>query len=104
LVDLKFTFPSVTNETTNKSNRLFENSYQKKYGNQPNRFAVRGFDVTFDVISRMMQSDEGINNIFGYGSEQVENKFAYVEANGGIFNSGIYILRYDKDLTIKEAE
>lgn len=104
LANLKFTFPSVTNETANVKSERFKDLYKKKFGISPNRFAVRGFDVTFDVITRMMQNEDYSENIFSYGSEQIENKFMYVNSNGGVFNSAIYVLYYDKDLTIKEAE
>ena len=104
LVDFKFTFPSVTNDATSNVNVKFEEAFKKRFNTSPNRFAIRGFDVTMDVISRMMQDDDNGENIFGYGSEQIENKFTYVNENGGIFNSGIYVLYYDKDLTIKEAQ
>jgi len=103
LVDLQFTFPSITNESTANVNVGFENAFKKRFKVKPNRFAIRGYDVTMDVITRMMQADDS-ENIFGYGSEQIENKFMYVNENGGIFNSGIYVLYYDKDLTIKEAQ
>ncbi|WP_177763962.1 LysM peptidoglycan-binding domain-containing protein [Flavobacterium sp. I3-2] len=104
LVDLKFTYPSVTNDATSNVNKKFEEAFKKRFNTTPNRFAIRGFDVTMDVISRMMQDDDNTENIFGYGSEQIENKFMYVNENGGIFNSGIYVLYYDKDLTIKEVQ
>lgn len=104
LVDLKFTYPSVTNDATSNVNKKFEEAFKKRFNTPPNRFAIRGFDVTMDVISRMMQDDDNTENIFGYGSEQIENKFTYVNENGGIFNSGIYVLYYDKDLTIKEVQ
>lgn len=104
LVDLKFTFPSVTNETTDNFNSNFDSAFKKRFNTTPNRFALRGFDVTMDVILRMVQNDNESNAIFGYGSEQIENRFTYVNENGGIFNSGIYVLYYDKDLTIKEAQ
>ncbi len=104
LVDLQFTYPSVTNDTTSNVNQNFESAFKKRFDTMPNRFALRGFDVTMDVILRMVQNDSETNSIFGYGSEQIENRFTYVNENGGIFNSGIYVLYYDKDLTIKEAE
>jgi hypothetical protein len=38
-------------------------------------------------------------------TEQVENKFDYVKkVSGGYANNGIYILYYEEDLTIKQAE
>jgi hypothetical protein len=37
-------------------------------------------------------------------TEQVDNKFEYYKKpDGGYTNKGIYILYYDTDLTIKEA-
>lgn len=105
LVDLRFTYPSITNDATTNVNKNFEDAFKKRFNITPNRFAVRGFDVTMDVILRMMQNDEDrSSNLFTYGSEQIENKFTYVNENGGIFNSGIYVLYYDKDLTIKEVQ
>ena len=38
-------------------------------------------------------------------AEQVENKFDYrPRAEGGYINKGVYILQYNKDLTISVAE
>ena len=51
----------------------------------------------------MFESDEN-SNIFDFGSQQIENKFAYINENGGVYNNAVYILYYDKDLTIKEAK
>lgn len=102
LTALKYTFPSVTNDAENSKKDKFVKAYRTVYGKNPNRFATRGYDVTYDVITRMFESDEN-SNIFDYGSQQVENKFAYINENGGVYNNAVYILYYDKDLTIKEA-
>ena len=38
-------------------------------------------------------------------SEQIESKFDYAKKlSGGYANNGIYILYYDEDLTIKQAQ
>lgn len=103
LVALKYTFPSVTNDTQSSKKEKFAKEYKAVYGKNPTRFATRGYDVTYDVITRMFESDED-SNIFDYGSQQVENKFAYINENGGVYNNAVYILYYDKDLTIKEAK
>ncbi|MBA5793082.1 LysM peptidoglycan-binding domain-containing protein [Flavobacterium sp. xlx-214] len=103
LITLKYTFPSVTNDTDSNKKQQFSKDYKKIYGKNPSRFATRGYDVTYDVITRMFESDEN-SNIFDYGSQQVENKFAYINENGGVYNNAVYILYYDKDLTIKEAK
>ena len=103
LVALKYTFPSVTNEAETSKKDKFAKEYKSVYGKNPSRFAVRGYDVTYDVIMRMFESEEN-SNIFDYGSQQIENKFAYINENGGVYNNAVYILYYDKDLTIKEAK
>lgn len=103
LIALNYTFPSVTNDEESSKKSKFAKEYKKAYGKNPNRFATRGYDVTYDVITRMFESDED-SNIFDYGSQQIENKFAYINENGGVYNNAVYILYYDKDLTIKEAK
>ena len=102
LVALKYTFPSVTNDAENPKKTAFIHKYKATYGKTPTRFATRGYDVTYDVITRMFESDEN-SNIFDYGSQQNENKFEYINENGGVYNNAVYILYYDTDLTIKEA-
>jgi len=100
---LKYTFPSVTNDASGNKKEKFVKEYKAVYGKNPSRFATRGYDVTYDIITRMFESDED-SNIFDYGSQQIENKFAYINENGGVYNNSVYILYYDKDLTIKEAK
>src|SRR5690606_28524270 len=97
------TFPSVTNDSENNKKGDFVKQYRTIYKKNPSRFATRGYDVTYDIITRMFESDEN-SNIFDYGSQQIENKFAYINENGGVYNNAVYILYYDKDLTIKEAK
>lgn len=103
LIALKYTFPSVTNDASGNKKEKFVKEYKAVYGKNPSRFATRGYDVTYDIITRMFESDQD-SNIFDYGSQQVENKFAYINENGGVYNNAVYILYYDKDLTIKEAK
>ncbi|SFN30078.1 ABC-type branched-chain amino acid transport system, substrate-binding protein [Paenimyroides ummariense] len=103
LIALKYTFPSVTNDASSNKKEKFVKEYKTVYGKNPSRFATRGYDVTYDIITRMFESDEN-SNIFDYGSQQIENKFAYINENGGVYNNAVYILQYDKDLTIKEAK
>ena len=103
LIALKYTFPSVTNDASSNKKEKFVKEYKAVYGKNPSRFATRGYDVTYDIITRMFESDED-SNIFDYGSQQIENKFAYINENGGVYNNAVYILQYDKDLTIKEAK
>lgn len=104
LVDLKYTFPSVIRETGSASESLFAQEFKAKNNISPNRFATRGYDVTLDVILRMFQDGDFVNTL-SIKTQEIENKFIYGRnPEGTIRNSGIYILQYSDDLTVKVLE
>jgi LysM repeat protein len=104
LTKLKMLYPSITRDDDNAQSLLFTKLFREKNGYNPSQYAVRGYDVTFDVILRLFQP-EGITATMGTkASAQVENKFAYSAANGGNYNTGVYILQYEEGPTVKEAQ
>lgn len=104
LTALKMLYPSVTNDSQNDRKNLFIKVFSDKYGYMPNQFAIRGFDVTFDVIMRLFQP-EPFNTVIGtVASEQVENKFMYNIEGGSPYNTGVYIMQYDEGLTVIPME
>lgn len=103
LADLKTTFPSVTADFDNYKYNEFHDKFYEKYQRTPNRFAVRGFDITLDVLQRLRQAKSSDSGIFDKNSEQIENAFEYQNSESGIYNSGIYILYFDTDLSIRNA-
>ncbi len=100
LANLNFTFPSISKGYDHNDKNAFLVSYKNKYGVLPNRFAVRGFDVTYDVLLRL--AAEG--NVYDASSddfvtEYIENKFRYKKKMfSGYTNNAFYILKYNKDL------
>lgn len=104
LTALKMLYPSITNDSESAESGLFAKVYKEKNGTFPNLFATRGFDVTFDVILRLFQEESFAETTASKASEQVENTFAYKTVNGGNYNTGVYILYYDTDLSVKKAE
>ena len=105
LTKLKMTFPSLTKENETIEANHFEKSYKKKNRVLPNQYAIRGFDLTFDTMLRLSQQNSFEESIQSIVTEQIENKFDYSKnVIGGYTNNGIYILYYDTDLTIKQAE
>lgn len=104
LTKLKMTYPSVIKDNDSEEAQRFERAYRKKNKVVPNQYAVRGFDVTFDTMLRLAQEKPFVETL-DVASEQVESKFDYdKKLSGGFTNNGIYILYYDTDLTIKQAE
>lgn len=103
LADLEMIFPSVTNEENSWKRNNFYSKFSSKYGKKPSKYAVRGYDVVYDVINRMFSGTEH-EDLFDYGTTQIENKFVYIKNNNGVYNNGLYIMQYTKDLKIKEAK
>lgn len=105
LTKLKMTFPSLTKENETIEAIRFEKSYKKKNRVLPNQYSIRGFDLTFDTMLRLSQQNSFEESIQSAVTEQIENKFDYSKnVIGGYTNKGIYILYYNTDLTIKQAE
>jgi LysM repeat protein len=104
LTKLKLMYPSITRENNSPEAQIFEKEYRKKNKILPSTYATRGFDVTFDTMMRLSQDKSFQETADSIATEQVDNKFEYYKkADGGYTNKGIYILYYDTDLTIKEA-
>lgn len=106
LAKLQFTFPSVNRSSPDEAFEPFLISYKEKYGVEPNRYAVRGFDVTYDILLRMA-SEKNLYDSLDSDSETVyiENKFRYEKSDeDGYCNQAAYILKLDKDLKFEVLE
>lgn len=103
LSKLNFHFPSVDKEYSALRDNFFIKQYQDRYGVVPNTYAVRGFDVTYDVLLRMASAKNLQESVEEEGTTQyVENKFDYEKRDsGGYYNRAVYILSYGEDLELK---
>ncbi|WP_306352610.1 LysM peptidoglycan-binding domain-containing protein [Flavobacterium sp. '19STA2R22 D10 B1'] len=105
LTKLNLHYPSMSRDNDAPGVVSFFENYKKKNNIFPNQFAVRGFDVTFDVLLRLSQRRSFTDTVEDIATEQMESKFVYEKkTSGGYFNKGVYILYYDTDLTVKEAK
>jgi hypothetical protein len=106
LAELNFTFPSVNKSYNYKDKNAFLISYKNKYGVLPNRFAVRGFDLTYDVVLRLASSED----IFTaskqeFETQYIENKFRYSKSLlSGYQNNAFYIIKYQDNLQFQVLE
>lgn len=107
LSNLEFTYPSW-NKIYNYNDEIpFVKAYQAKYETLPNRFAARGFDITYDALLRLAYADSILdaNDKIEGETAYVENKFNYQrDSSGGYINTAVYILQYAKDLNVIEME
>ena len=71
----------------------------------PNKYAVRGFDLTLDLLLRLASEDDLYKaSSSDIETEYVENKFRYSKKMfGGFYNEAVYVVKYD-NLTIVEAK
>jgi len=102
LSNLKFTYPSVNRQVSNNS---FVERYRTRYGDDPDKYAVRGFDLTYDMLLKLAYKNNlvDVSRIIGE-TEYSGNKFNY-ERKGvsGYYNQSSYIMMMD-DLRIKTIE
>jgi len=107
LSNLEFTYPSW-NKIYNYTDEIaFVKAYKEKYGVLPNRFSVRGFDITYDALLRLASAESILdaNDKIEGETAYVENKFRYQrDPAGGYINTAVYILQYAKDLNVIELE
>ncbi|WP_422861093.1 LysM peptidoglycan-binding domain-containing protein [Flagellimonas sp. W118] len=103
LSKLRFAYPSFYRESGNDT---FIRAYRKRYkGLKPDRYAVRGFDVTFDILLKLAHK----NNLFETSkiiglTEYTGNSFDYFnDWSSGYYNKAAYLMEYD-NLRIKEIK
>lgn len=102
LVKQKIIFPSLTRYQDTPESVQFAINYKKKNNTYPNQFAIRGFDLVFDTLIRLAQSQTLISTWNNSATEGIENKFDYTFSESkGFANQGVYIMQYEEDLTVK---
>ncbi|WP_223267195.1 LysM peptidoglycan-binding domain-containing protein [Polaribacter sp. IC073] len=79
----------------------FNSKYLAKNGALPSYYATKGFDITYDILVRLA-SGKSLKATFDDGySYRVESKFDYSDT---LFkttdNKGLFIVRYNPDLTL----
>ena len=105
LSKLQFHFATTSKEYSENDNNSFVKKYTKLYNITPNKRAVKGFDLTMDVVLRLVSSENLYKSVKNAPlTEYVENKFAYKKKLfGGYYNDSVYLVKY-KDLTIVEVK
>ncbi len=83
----------------------FSKRYEKRFGSLPDRYAVRGFDLTYDLLLKLAYKNNfmEVSKFIGE-TEYSGNKFNYEkDATSGYFNQASYIMTFE-DLRIKEVQ
>ena len=106
LAQLGFTFVSdvYVKEDSFEAN-AFNLKYKAKNGTLPSSYATKGFDVAYDLLMRLASGND-LDTTFKEGiSYRLENKFDYTDNTVKIpENKGLFILKYNVDLTLTRIE
>ncbi len=105
LSELQFHFATMSRSYNENDNNAFVKRYNRIYNVTPNNRVVKGFDLTMDVVLRLVSSENLYMSVNKAPlTEYVENKFAYKKKLfGGYYNNAVYLVKYD-DLTIVEVK
>ena len=95
LGNLAFTYTSISKKMNNDSITKFENGYLNLFGSLPNKDVIRGYDVTKDILLRVL-IDKNLTRTTKYDEQSyIESKFLYKKDTlGGLYNSSMFILRH----------
>lgn len=102
LARLKFTFPSINKSVNLDEDIEFIKEYKERYQIEPNRYVVRGYDLTLDVLLRLA-SDKTIYKASDepYLTEYIENKFQYLyNSRDSYKNKSGYIVQLNEELNL----
>jgi len=71
----------------------FENKYKETYYLEPSKYAVQGFDITYDVLMRLAVN----KNLTSQGlSQRLATKYHFIEnTSGSTVNQGMFIVKYE---------
>lgn len=100
---LKTLYVSLTDQ--NESNTTtFHKKYTKENKKQVTPEVLRGFDVTYDVLLRMTQTEGFEQTLEQYKTKQIQLEFDYTrDAEGKFSNTAAQLLHYDTDSNTKKT-
>ena len=105
LGDLSFTFTSGHHPLNKFEFNAFQERYIKFFGKPPNREAIRAYDLTLDLVLRIIYQGKLNNSSENIGeTEYQENRFWYKKTQkNGFVNTAFYLLQH-KEYDIYEIK
>lgn len=73
----------------------FENGFRTRYRELPNAYAYEGFNLVYDLLSRMATDTDTEHALTSRSTEQVGSRYRYMKNHsGGYANTELFILMY----------
>lgn len=100
LGQLNFVYPTTDFvNMENKNVKRFFKKFRNENYSAPSKYAIRGFDVTYDVLIRLASKNDLEEGLKAGKSERVSAFFNYNKKIFGSFeNNGVYLVQYNKEL------
>ena len=94
LARVNFYYPTSTYLNVESQEFIyFKNKYKKTYYTYPSKYAIEGFDITYDILMRLATNSDLINQ---GTSQRLATKYNFIEnTSGSIINQGVFIIRYE---------
>lgn len=103
LGDLKFTYTTDRLPLKLGEYNHFQNQYINSFGKPPNRTAIRGYDLTMDLILRKAYLSN-LKSVYKIGeTDYQEHRFLYRKQDKSFENTGYFLLQH-KDYKIIELK
>ena len=103
LGNLNFTYPSYFipyyGDELNELNALFI----ENFGKLPNKIALRGYEITLDLILRTAHRRKLVKSIDLGETSYFQNRFDYVNKEQGYINQSVFLVKHD-DLEVLEIK
>ena len=102
LSNLHFQYPAYNYNMELPS--AFQEKYLNNFGTFPNKYAIRGFDLTMDLLLRLSKFGSLYERASDIQTSYIGNKFKYtLQPDGGYINDTGFILKYE-DLEIIKVQ
>lgn len=105
LAQLEFTY--VSDEFVDETSfevQSFNSQFKRKNKTLPSYYATKGFDITYDILIRLAsgkQLEETLNEGI---SKRIVSKFDYRGSSTMAENKGVFIIKFNKDLTLTKLK
>ncbi len=102
LANINFTYVSNSFSDENSDDiKLFYKKFRRKNNALPSEYAIKGFDITYDILIRLASGNDLTKTFKQGASLRIENKFDYnKKLFGSTSNQGLFIIKYNKDLSL----
>tara|TARA_B100000900_G_scaffold80330_2_gene64698 strand:- start:13496 stop:15406 length:1911 start_codon:yes stop_codon:yes gene_type:complete len=101
LSNLKFQYVSTNRKIDETKDDKFINKFINTYKYFPNKYAIRAYDLVYDLLLRLSNGNFDNPNVYETEAQYLENKFKYFKSSSGsLDNAGVFIMKYE-DLKIQ---